>query len=348
MSQEKKIYFNVDEKNHKAVKAARELIDSYGQAPLSKADVIVNLGGDGTMLRAMQVAAVYQKPVYGMNRGHVGALLNAYHPDDLYERLAAAQEYVAPALEVTGITSGGDFKIYAFNEMTLQTSIRPQEADLSVFYGANRLFVSTDDKVYPLNGYRLRGNGLLISTCLGSEAYNKKSGGYVLSLDEKLLAVTSLNSTIQSMRGMLFQYLKDKVEGEDVGFFDARGNPFEPKALLEKTATFDVAENFNAVRHILLDNARIHIRVNSPQTRPILLVADHFEQENVLQCDIKKSDTYVARVLFDNEKKITHQQHGDEIKANRMNTIMRACSGCRHNTFALTASQIRIHSSKQR
>jgi len=71
--------------------ALAELSARYGNVPIAKADVIVALGGDGFMLQTLHATQHIDLPVYGMNRGTVGFLLNAYAVDGLYERLAAAE-----------------------------------------------------------------------------------------------------------------------------------------------------------------------------------------------------------------------------------------------------------------
>ena len=72
--------------------ARAALIGRYGDAPLDEADVIVALGGDGFMLQTLHGTEHLAAPVYGMNRGTIGFLMNEYSESDLEERLAAAEE----------------------------------------------------------------------------------------------------------------------------------------------------------------------------------------------------------------------------------------------------------------
>ena len=82
-----------------AQEAAEALRARYGDVPLGEADVIVALGGDGVMLQALHATMSTGKPIYGMNRGSVGFLMNEYRPDGLMERLAAAKvETIHPLL----------------------------------------------------------------------------------------------------------------------------------------------------------------------------------------------------------------------------------------------------------
>ena len=77
-----------------AQSALRALAQAYGDVPQAKADVIVALGGDGFMLQALHATQGLDVPVYGMNRGTVGFLMNEYHDTDLLARLAVAEEEV--------------------------------------------------------------------------------------------------------------------------------------------------------------------------------------------------------------------------------------------------------------
>ena len=74
-----------------ANEALEKLAALYGNSPLDKADVIVALGGDGLMLQTLHMTMKAPKPIYGMNRGSVGFLMNDYSEHGLPERLEAAQ-----------------------------------------------------------------------------------------------------------------------------------------------------------------------------------------------------------------------------------------------------------------
>ena len=66
---------------------------------------MVALGGDGFMLQTLHAFTGKGKPIYGMNRGTVGFLMNEYHQDDLLERLAAAEKAVIHPLKMTAHTA---------------------------------------------------------------------------------------------------------------------------------------------------------------------------------------------------------------------------------------------------
>ena len=75
----------------KAREAREALIARFGNVDEKDADVIVALGGDGFMLATLHRTQSLPAPVYGMNRGTVGFLMNEYHENDLMERLKAAE-----------------------------------------------------------------------------------------------------------------------------------------------------------------------------------------------------------------------------------------------------------------
>ena len=84
-----------------AQEALQKLTKRYGNAAVTEADAIVALGGDGLMLQTMHRHLTGKTPIYGMNRGSVGFLLNDYHENNLKERLEAAEITVIHPLRMT-------------------------------------------------------------------------------------------------------------------------------------------------------------------------------------------------------------------------------------------------------
>ena len=104
----------------------------YGQVAPADADVVVALGGDGFMLETLKEVQALQKPVYGMNRGTVGFLMNEFSSDDLSARLAAAEEAVINPLRMRAGRSGGEVvEGLAINEVSLLRQ-GPQAARLKI------------------------------------------------------------------------------------------------------------------------------------------------------------------------------------------------------------------------
>lgn len=163
-----------------AQEALDALVGRYGTVGLEQAEVIVALGGDGFMLQTMHATQSLDAPVYGMNRGTVGFLMNEYHEDDLLYRLAAAEEEVVNPLSMVARTVEGDeIKALAINEVSLLRA-GPQAAKLRIY---------VDDK---LRMKELVCDGALVSTPAGSTAYNYSAHGPILPIGSDVLALTAM------------------------------------------------------------------------------------------------------------------------------------------------------------
>lgn len=167
--------------NAEAAQAALgELVERYGQVPRYAADVIVALGGDGFMLQTLHAGAGL--PVYGMNRGTVGFLMNDYSPDDLPARLAQAEEEVINPLAMRAMTVDGVMhEALAINEVSLLRA-GPQAA---------KLRISVNGK---LRMEELVCDGAILSTPAGSTAYNYSAHGPILPIGSDVLALTGIAS----------------------------------------------------------------------------------------------------------------------------------------------------------
>jgi NAD+ kinase len=166
-----------------AQEARDALIARYGEAPMSEAQVVVALGGDGFMLETLhdQIGGGH-KPIYGMNRGSVGFLMNEYSEDGLLERINAAERAVIHPLSMTAMdVHGQPHKALAINEVSLLRQTR-QTA---------KLRISIDGKVR-LN--ELSCDGAMVATPAGSTAYNLSAHGPIIPLDAKVLALTPISA----------------------------------------------------------------------------------------------------------------------------------------------------------
>jgi len=163
---------------------AREALDRlcqrYGQVAMEDADVIVALGGDGFMLQTLNASRSLAKPVYGMNRGTVGFLMNDYAEDDLQERLDRAEEAVLNPLRMRAVSVGGSVtEALAINEVSLLRQ-GPQAAKLRISIdGRERLGELVCD-------------GALVATPAGSTAYNYSAHGPILPIGSDVLALTAM------------------------------------------------------------------------------------------------------------------------------------------------------------
>jgi NAD+ kinase len=157
----------------KAVLGAR-----YGDVPAEQADVIVALGGDGFMLDTLHRFQELGLPVYGMNQGTVGFLMNEFSPDGLDMRLAAAERAVIHPLRMRALgRDGNTYDALAINEVSL----------LRTGAQAARLRISVDGRTR-MN--ELVCDGAMVSTPAGSTAYNYSAHGPILPIGAEILALT--------------------------------------------------------------------------------------------------------------------------------------------------------------
>jgi NAD+ kinase len=156
------------------------LITRYGTVPEDEADVIVALGGDGFMLRTLHGTQHLPAPVYGMNRGTVGFLMNEYSETDLLDRLAAAEEAVINPLKMKAQCIDGTMHdALAINEVSLLRA-GPQAAKLKITIDGH------------LRLAELVCDGALVSTPAGSTAYNYSAHGPILPIGSDVLAMTAV------------------------------------------------------------------------------------------------------------------------------------------------------------
>jgi NAD+ kinase len=161
--------------------AAQELTARYGDVPLGDADVVVALGGDGLMLQTMHQLMGSGKPIYGMNRGSVGFLMNDYRATGLSKRLTAAERSIVHPLlmKATGV-NGRNKTARAINEVHL----------LRQSYQAAKLRILVDGKP---RLEELSADGVLLATPAGSTAYNLSVNGPIVPLNSPLLALTPIS-----------------------------------------------------------------------------------------------------------------------------------------------------------
>jgi NAD+ kinase len=181
-----------------ACAAQKRLAAAYSAVPPKEADVIVALGGDGFMLQTLHAFMNSGKPIYGMNCGSVGFLMNEFREDGLAERLAAAVETEVHPLAMRARDSKGRrHEAYAINEVSL----------LRQSYQAAKLRIHIDARP---RLDELICDGLIVATPAGSTAYNLSAHGPILPIYAPLLAITPISAfRPRTWRGAL---LPDTVE----------------------------------------------------------------------------------------------------------------------------------------
>jgi len=165
-------------------RAAEELLRRrYLFADVARAETLVALGGDGFMLETLHgmLEGGAPKPVFGMNRGTVGFLMNEWRLDRLPERIAAAKAIRVAPLEMRATTVGGQTFVHAaINEVSLLRETR-QTAKIEVLVNG-RVAIP-----------ELACDGVLVATPAGSTAYNLSARGPILPLQAKMLALTPIS-----------------------------------------------------------------------------------------------------------------------------------------------------------
>ena len=196
-----KFHFIASE-NPEAKEALKVLIKRYDQTKLELSDVIIALGGDGMLLKALRNSIEKNKPVFGLNKGNVGFLMNELSFDNLENRIQTARKVkMHPLFMSAHKINGNIFTELAVNEVSILRQTH-QAAHLKI----------TVDKKERLN--ELVCDGILVSTPIGSTAYNLSARGPIIPLNANILALTPISSfRPRRWRGALLpQRVKIRIE----------------------------------------------------------------------------------------------------------------------------------------
>ena len=167
--------------SNSAQQSLETLRQRYGFVAVEEADVLVALGGDGFMLHSLHKYRHLDVPIYGMNRGTVGFLMNDYRDDDLPQRTNAAKQEILFPLQMTArCVDGQQQEALAFNEVAL-TRFGHQTANL-------RVSVNGVESIP-----KLVCDGILVATPAGSTAYNLSAHGPIIPLGSDVLALTPIS-----------------------------------------------------------------------------------------------------------------------------------------------------------
>ena len=239
-------------KRPEAQDALSVLTKKYGQCSEDDADVIVALGGDGAMLDSLRRQFEGGQPVYGMNRGTVGFLMNEFMEDDLEQRINAAQQVTLHPLRMDAEARDGTVtRALAINEVSLLRQ-KAQAAKIRI----------TIDGIVRLE--ELVCDGVLIATPAGSTAYNLSAHGPIIPLGAGVLALTPISAfRPRRWRGALLPH-EAKIEFEVL-------NP-------EKRPTSATADS-TEVRDIV----RVKVREDRTVALTLLYDPQHNLEERVLK-----------------------------------------------------------------
>jgi len=183
-----------------AQQALADLCQRYPNVPPENADVIVALGGDGFVLQTLRRFVDSKKPVFGLNRGSVGFLMNDYNDSGLVDRLAKAHAVTLyPLLMIAKTADGETHESLAINEVSL----------LRETYQAAKLEIAIDGVT---RMEELICDGALVSTPAGSTAYNLSAHGPIIPLSAEILALTPISAfRPRRWRGALLPHDADVV-----------------------------------------------------------------------------------------------------------------------------------------
>ena len=168
--------------DEKALKAAELLKQRYDFVPLEEADIIVALGGDGYLLHLLHETMNLNLPIFGMNRGTVGFLLNDFSEELLLKRIENAHPFELNPLHMTAYTNSGEVvEALAINEIALLRETR-QTAKIRII---------VDHKI---RIEELVCDGVMVATPAGSTAYNLSAHGPILPMSSDILALTPISA----------------------------------------------------------------------------------------------------------------------------------------------------------
>ena len=168
--------------NNEAVEQKKVLEEQYGTNSLDNADVIVVLGGDGFMLEAIKSHMSQDLPLFGLNYGSIGFLMNSSNQNDLLNRINQSQSIkISPLIMKAMSVNGSIHEAIAINEVSL----------LRETHQASKIKISVDGNV---RLDELICDGVLISTPSGSTAYNLSAHGPILPINADVLALTPISA----------------------------------------------------------------------------------------------------------------------------------------------------------
>jgi len=165
-----------------AQEALTHLRRQYDDVGPENADVIVALGGDGFMLNMLHEYRQLEKPIYGMNHGTVGFLMNEFSFDNLLDRVGRAELAIVHPLHMEAVDAHGRrTEALAINEVSVFRETRQ----------ASKIRITIDGRV---RLEQLICDGILLATPAGSTAYNLSAHGPILPLGAGILALTPISA----------------------------------------------------------------------------------------------------------------------------------------------------------
>tara|TARA_R110002095_G_scaffold80982_3_gene70263 strand:+ start:4111 stop:4890 length:780 start_codon:yes stop_codon:yes gene_type:complete len=250
------LHFAVDDHNAEGLTAHKDLVHRYGSVDMAQADVIVALGGDGFMLHTLHHAMALDIPVFGMNLGSIGFLMNDYNTSPLLKRIEDALSVVISPLRMDArYCSEGSETFYALNEVSL----------LRQLHQAAKIRIHVDGRV---RLEKLMGDGIIVATAAGSTAYNFSASGPILPITSNLITMTPISPfRPRRWRGAL---LPDDVSIR-LEVLESAKRP------VSVSADYQEARNVCAVDICKAKNKTVTLLYDSHQTLAERIIAEQFE-----------------------------------------------------------------------
>lgn len=236
-----------------AKELANRLQKQFPHVPATQASVLVVIGGDGTLLQALHADHGENLPIYGINTGSVGFLLNPVdNAADLTDRIAKAESFPIHPLRMTGTCrDGSHFTAVGFNDVYLYRQTR-QTAHL-------KLTIDGKERMSDLVG-----DGVIVATPAGSTAYNASANGPIVPLNSHILALTPINP-----------FKPRKWQGALL--------PAHSHIAIEVLYNEDRPVSATADNQEVRDVVKVDIAQDHSQTRTLLFDPDHSLEERIIR-----------------------------------------------------------------
>ena len=172
----------ISSENPEAIQALKKFKERYKQSKIEDSDVIIAIGGDGMLLKALRNSLEAKIPVFGLNKGNVGFLMNELSYEDLEKRVSIANKVITHPLKMkTNNIDNETVTESAVNEVSLSRQTH-QAAHL-------KIIIDNKERLSELVC-----DGILVSTPIGSTAYNLSAHGPIIPLNANILALTPISA----------------------------------------------------------------------------------------------------------------------------------------------------------
>ena len=172
----------ISSENPEAKQALKKFKERYKQSEVDVSDAIIAIGGDGMLLKALRNSLEANIPVFGLNKGNVGFLMNELSYEDLEKRVSIANKVITHPLKMkTNNIDNETVTESAVNEVSLSRQTH-QAAHL-------KIIIDNKERLSELVC-----DGILVSTPIGSTAYNLSAHGPIIPLNANILALTPISA----------------------------------------------------------------------------------------------------------------------------------------------------------